>query len=257
MANDRSGPRRYPQSQVKVLFGWAAGRCAFPKCRTECLLEPTAVDTGAVIGKIAHIVAHGDRGPRADPTVPHDQRDCYENWILLCPTHHDTVDVQPNTYTVADLQTWKAEHERWVRDRLAVEMPGVTFAELEVVTSALIGGHAQEATSNFALLKPAEKMKKNGLSHAVHWNLSLGLGKANEVADFVEHVAARSPDFPERLASGFVAEYHRLQVEGLHGDALFEGLVQFSVSGSRDFRRMTAGVAVLAYLFEKCEVFES
>ncbi len=199
--------RKYPTKDVELLFGWAAGLCAFPGCTTECLREPIAVDGPAVIGKIAHIVAHGDTGPRADPTLPLEQRDCYDNWILLCPTHHDIVDVQPNGHSIADLKKWKADHERWVRERTAREMPAVTFAELEVVTAALASGPAREPTSNFKVTDPAEKMGKNGLSDAVHFNLSLGLGKANEVAAFVEHVAMRDPKFPERLAAGFVTEY--------------------------------------------------
>jgi hypothetical protein len=244
-------------SDVKLLFGWAAGLCAFPGCTTGCLRDPTEADGPAVIGKIAHIVAHGDKGPRADPTLPIEKRDCYENWILLCPTHHDIVDGQPNGHTVADLRKWKASHERWVRERTARAMPGVTFAELEVVTAALMGSPAREPTSNFKVMNPAEKMAKNRLSDAVHWNLTLGLAKANEVAAYVEHVAARDSKFPERLAARFVAEYQRLRGEELAGDALFESLVQFSAGGSRDFPRVAAGVAVLAYLFEKCEVFES
>lgn len=256
MANDRPGSRKYPQRDVKLLFGWAAGLCAYPGCTTGCLREPTAVDDPAVIGKIAHMVAHGDKGPRADPTLPMEKRDCYENWILLCPTHHDTVDVQPNGYTVAELRKWKADHERWVRERTAREMPAVTFAELEVVTAALVGGPTRDPTSNFKVTNPAEKMAKNGLSDASRWNLTLGLAKANEVAAYVEHVAARDPKFPERLAARFVAEYQRLRDDGMTGDALFESLVQFSSGGSQDFPRKAAGVAVLAYLFEKCEVFE-
>lgn len=257
MARKRPQSRRYPPSDVKKLFSRSAGRCGFPGCRLECVVGATAVDASAVIGEIAHIVAHGDAGPRADPSLSVKARDCYENWILLCPTHHEIVDVQPNSYTVADLRTWKADHERWVRERLADEMPNITFKELEVVTDALVGGPGREPTANFNVVPPAEKMRKNGLSDAVRWTLSVGLGKANEVADFVEHVAARSPAFPERLKAGFVAQYNDLRTGGLQGDALFDGLVEFASGGSRDFGRTTAGVAVLAYLFEKCEVFES
>ncbi len=249
--------RKRPIGDVKLLFGRSAGLCAFPGCSTDCLREPTAVDGPANIGKIAHIVAHGDAGPRADPTLPLNQRDCYGNWILLCPTHHDLVDVQPNGHTIADLKKWKADHERQVRERTARAMTSVTFAELEVVTSAIAGSPAREPTSNFKVTDPAKKMAKNGLTEAVHVSLSLGLGLAKEVAAFVEHVAMRDPKFPERLAARFVAEYQRLRARGFAGDVLFESLVQFSSGGDRGFTRMAAGVAVLAYLFEKCEVFES
>jgi hypothetical protein len=50
--------------------------------------------------------------------------DTYANIILLCRTHHKTVDDQPNHYTVERLRRIKAEHEKWVEDRLAdAELP--------------------------------------------------------------------------------------------------------------------------------------
>jgi len=257
MTDTQKDKRKYPTKDVKLLFGWAAGECAFPGCLISCLREPTDTDGPAVIGEIAHIVAHGDNGPRSDPTLPMDKRDCYENWILLCPTHHAMVDVQPNSYTITDLGNWKSDLQRRVQERRAREMPTITFVELEAVTNAIAGGPAREPTSNFKVTDPAEKMKKNGLSDAVHFSLTLGLGKANEVASFVEHVAMRDSKFPERLAVGFVTEYQRLKNEGFAGDSLFESLVQFSSVGNQDFKRTAAGVAVLAYLFEKCEVFDS
>jgi hypothetical protein len=64
------------------------------------------------------------------------------------------------------------------------------------------------------------------------------------------------PDFPEKLKSGFLAEYQRLCTAGMTGDALFESLHKFSCGNSSDFRKAAAGLAVLSYLFEKCEVFE-
>lgn len=44
--------------------------------------------------------------------------DTYHNRILLCRIHHRIVDEQPHQYSVEDLRGIKAQHERWVRDRL-------------------------------------------------------------------------------------------------------------------------------------------
>ncbi len=98
-------------------MGLAAARCAFPSpnCRVQCVSEGTELDRAAIFGKIAHIVAHSDIGPRADPTYPKELRDKYENLILLCGNHHNIVDYQHNTYTINDLRSWKSDHERWVR----------------------------------------------------------------------------------------------------------------------------------------------
>jgi len=241
---------------VKLLWGLAAARCGFPDCRRLCVAEATDHDPAAVVGKIAHVVAHSDTGPRGDPAYPADCRDSYENWILLCSHHHDVVDVQPNTYTIKDLKTWKADHEVWVRQCLSEAMPGITSAELEVVARGILASTRQQGESNFSVTAPAAKMLKNGLTDRVHFHLTLGLAKAREVAAFISEMAQLDATFPERLKSGFVQCYNQLRAEGLQGDGLFEGMVSFSTRGSLDFSRQAAGIAVFAYLFELCEIFE-
>ena len=65
-------------------------------------------------------------------------------------------------------------------------------------------------------------------------------------------------EFGERLKEGFVKEYRKLvQTEDLRSDLLFESLLEFSSGGSSDFKRKAAGLSVLSYLFEKCDVFET
>ncbi len=184
-----------------------------------------------------------------------DERDAYDNWILLCDGHARRVDVQPRSYLETDLRRWKADHERWVRESLAQEMPEVGFAELEIVTGALLGA-PQAPAVDLAVLDPAEKMQRNGLTQRVRYELTLGLAKAREVRDFVQHVALRDSAFPESLKTGFLTEYRRLRDQGIGGDALFESLRAFAGGRRREFREQAAGLAVLAYLFEACEVFE-
>jgi hypothetical protein len=50
------------------------------------------MEAKGVIGKIAHIVADSDDGPRADRQMSEDARRREPNLILLCGTHHDIVD---------------------------------------------------------------------------------------------------------------------------------------------------------------------
>jgi hypothetical protein len=247
--------RSYADKDLKLLWGRAAARCCYRGCRIECISDATTQDPVAIIGKIAHIVAHSDHGPRADPSYPANLRDKYENLILLCPTHHDTVDVQPNTFTVRDLRGWKHEHEGWVRVSLTGEMLSVSFAELEIVTKAILMVPAQPAES-FVITPPREKLDKNSLSNEVTFFLTMGLAKTQEVGRFVEHMAALDTDFPERLKAGFVDKYNEFLSNGLEGDALFEGLRMFASGGSSVFRNQAAGLAVLSYLFETCEIFK-
>lgn len=247
--------RNYTQKDIKLLWGLSAARCAYPDCQQECVIEATADDVSITIGKIAHMVAHSDDGPRADPTMPQEARDSYDNLLLLCGNHHDEVDGQPNTFTVDDLKRWKADQEAWVRDRLTEAIPEITSAELEVISQA-IAAAPMPADASFELTAPAEKMMRNGLTDRVTFKMRLGLAARHEVVGYLQDISNLDAAFPERLKAGFVKLYDGLRSDGLEGDALFEALHERACSGFSDFKRHAAALAVLTYLFEACEVFE-
>ena len=247
--------RKYPKPDVKMLYGLAAARCAFPDCRKEVILDPDPTDGRKQVGKIAHIVAHSDSGPRGDATYPRDKLDTYENWVLLCPMCHDTVDALTSTHSVSSLRNLKARHEEWVSQRLTTEIPNVGFAELEVVSRAIAHNGAVE-NYDLTLTAPIEKIRKNGLTGSSQLLITMGLSKAKEVGQFVEHIAQMDGDFPERLKAGFTTEYSRLKAAGATGDRLFEELRAFAGGPAQDFARQAAGLVVLSYLFECCDIFE-
>lgn len=109
-----SNTRSYTQRDLKILWGRSGGICAFPHCNES--LSP--VDSEALIGEIAHIVAVSSDGPRGDSQYPQDKLNTYENLILLCPTHHTLVDDGSCQYSADDLRKWKEDHENWVNQRL-------------------------------------------------------------------------------------------------------------------------------------------
>lgn len=259
-----STSRKYPTTDVKKLYGLSAAYCAYPGCHRRLVVDATDVDASKNIGKIAHIVAHSDGGPRSDPEMSMEQRDSYENWVLLCPTHHDIVDVQPNSFTVSDLQQWKLEQERWIREATTREVPNVTFAELEVVCKAVQTQTAASDDLDLTLTPLSEKMRKNDLTSETHVYIIMGVGMSRVVEKFVNGMARLDYSFPNRLRAGFVEEYNRLKSQNISGDALFESLRQFACSGACSngtdnhiqFRLHAAALGVLSYLFETCEVFE-
>lgn len=247
--------RKNPVKDIKVLFSLSAGRCAFPGCRTCCIEPGTKFDAEVITGKIAHIVAHSDNGPRSDLSMSLADRDSYPNWILLCAVHHDIVDGQPNTYTVAELRSWKEEHEQWVATMLASNMPSVSFAELKVVALAIVGNYMPPSES-FEVTAPLAKMARNGLTSRSEFVLTTALGKSRDVENFVGSMAKLDVAFPERLRSGFLEEYNSHVSAGLRGDELFTVMLSFATNISDDFAERSAGLAVLGYMFERCEVFE-
>ena len=252
-SSSQATSRSIASLDVALLWGRARAMCS--QCRDELILDAIGSERPAVIGEMAHIVGHSDKGPRPDPSFPKEQRNKYENLILLCRNHHAAIDKQDSIHSVEDLRTMKADHERWVSDQTRSAVPGVGFAELDVVTKALVGAGMQEG-AGLHLLEISQKVSRNGLTDQVRWELSLLISKAREVEDFVVGMGKLDSAFPERLKAGFVREYERLVADGVSGDALFEAMSAFASAGHRAFRLQAAGRIVLAYLFEKCEVFE-
>lgn len=142
------------------------------------------------------------------------------------------------------------------REALAREMPYVSFDELDIVTKFILGMQPASPEINFNITDVTQKISKNNLTQEVHFLLIMGMVKVKEVHRFIEVNAVLRPDFPEKLKAGFVTEYQRLLKADIRGDALFESLHKFSCGNSSDLKKTAAGLAVLSYLFERCEVFE-
>ena len=140
-------------------------------------MSETEFDPAVVVGIIAHINAHSKDGPRPNSSLEIKEVDAYPNWILLCGYHHDLVDKQPNTYTVEDLHDWKVSHEQWVKQQLTQEITEITFAELDVVAKAILN-KPQQPVTDFDILSPSEKIKRNNLTEKTHALITVGLGKS-------------------------------------------------------------------------------
>lgn len=250
---EKTERRDYADKDIKLLWGLAAARCAF--CRVECVAPETVHDRASIFGEIGHIVGHSKNGPRADASYPRKLLNKYENLILLCGNHHKPVDDQTSTYTIDDLRLRKKQHEEWVRTSLVHEVPLIGFLELEVVCKAILS-KPQRPVENMSVPPIADKIERNKIGSENHFLITMALSKVAEVGEFVNHVALMDDQFPERLKSGFVEEYAKHRSNGIEPDELFTLLVGFASGNSNEFRRRAAGLVVLVYLFEKCEVFE-
>jgi hypothetical protein len=76
--------------------------------------SPLSFGDPTVISEIAHIVAQKPDGPRGEHPLPLDQRDRYDNLVLLCEEHHDIVDQNEHVYTVEVLKQMKLDHEQLI-----------------------------------------------------------------------------------------------------------------------------------------------
>lgn len=98
---------------VKILWGRSGNRCAI------CKIELTAAGSTSILGEMAHIVAKSTNGPRGESDLTPEERDEYDNLILLCPTHHTLIDSNLEEWTVENLKLKKLQHENWVSNQLS------------------------------------------------------------------------------------------------------------------------------------------
>lgn len=151
------------------------------------------------------------------------------------------------------------EQGRGVQRNLALTMANITYDDINFVITALLNQRmiSIDSQDNLQSTNPAEKMSKNGLTYKVKFLLDMGLAKAGEVHHFIENNAKINfPDVPERLKEALNSEYTKLIKAGLGGDELFMQLYNFSSHNNQDPVRQAAGLAVLCYFFETCDVFE-
>ena len=102
-----------------VLISKAGNLCSFGGCEQSLTSDPSDAEGPVVLGEVAHIVAHKPDGPRGNLSFPRARVDEYENLIYLCPTHHEQIDKQVETFPVEKLVQMKVDHERWVAGRLS------------------------------------------------------------------------------------------------------------------------------------------
>ncbi len=102
---------------------------------------------------------------------------------------------------------------------------------------------------------PPKKLEYNRLSVDVEFCLRNGMIKANIVRDYLD----RTPDkeMASRVTSAFRAEYDKLRQQKNDPDSIFYGLRFFAQGPFTQLPRTEVAVlAVLAYLFEECDIFE-
>ena len=98
--------RQIKEKDLKALFAKSGNLCSFPGCNFEMVDKDNYI-----MGEIAHIESYNKNGPRYNSKQTEEERNSYENLILLCPNHHKLIDKKFIEYSVDYLQKIKKEHE--------------------------------------------------------------------------------------------------------------------------------------------------
>lgn len=112
--------KKIPQPTKLRLFFDSQGYCQNPDCLT--LLYPKRMGGDKHIAEMAHVIPHGEKGPRYEerPDKEYDP-DAFENLILLCPTCHTIIDKDPAVFPRAVLIEWKEQHQMRVLASLGLK----------------------------------------------------------------------------------------------------------------------------------------
>lgn len=215
-----------------------------------------ALDNGesGTIGKIAHIVGEKEGSARYTDELTLEERNSPDNLMLLCGTHHDMVDNYESEYSVDDLHKIKKAFLAKLAAVFQQRVIDVTFAELEVTILYLISNSDARYEGSLEIITPYEKIRKNALSGENESLLKMGLTRENQLEEYLNKNLDTS--FAARLRNIFVAEYNRLKNEGLSADEIFYKLLEFASGYKSDFSTQAAGLTIIAYYFNVCDIFE-
>lgn len=241
---------------TKVMLAFRSGGvCAFKPCGKHLTYEAT-IGEDTYIAEAAHIRGEKPSAARFDESMTDAERDRIDNLIYMCTDHHTLIDKVEADWPVKVLQNLKAEHEAKVRAAIEEAFADVDFPQLVTAIAWVSAQDPAAATGGFEIISPDEKIKKNELSNSSRHIIAAGLTSRATVAAFVEAETQLDADFPEKLKAGFLAEYWLLRKEGHKGEDMFELMCAFAQRGFSKQGDKTAGLAVLIYLFEICDVFD-
>ena len=129
-----------------------------------------------------------------------------------------------------------------------------SFAELEVLAKYLVSSTASiQTVPTFSLLSIDKKIKKNSLSDVQKY-ITMGLSSNLTIEDYLNRHP--DPSFATQLTNIMAQKYQELKSQRMDNYEIFDELWTFASGNNSDFSYKAAGLGILTYFFEKCEVFE-
>jgi hypothetical protein len=133
----------------------------------------------------------------------------------------------------------------------------VQVAEIQALIKGVVSGiDGNTAPPGDISPVPSDKLDANGLPPYWRSLVSGGWQNAHIVGSYLD--AHHDPLIGENIASLFRARYQYLRAQGLASASIMDGLYEFVTGiGSVSPARQVAAQAVLAHLFESCDIFEN
>ena len=195
-----------------------------------------------------------------------------KRWVFV---HNDGRGLPPKA--VQNLDRFREEHpsitiETWSKDELERVARRLNQDEWESIfgvapsalaMKAVVADDVAEVIRHLESVEPppdapirapsVDKIAKNGLSEQAVILLNAGKQKDGVVKRYFE--THHRPDFGEKIAEAFRNRYQSLRKGERLPDEILLSLWQFIGEGAST-RHSSAELAVLAYLFDRCDIFE-
>lgn len=146
-------------------------------------------------------------------------------------------------------------------DRRAILGPPLTPLDFLVVDAASLRplieaiGYMSPDPSIAVDPVPVNKIEANALEPAQVEFLRMGSGRAPLVADYLEN-AYLLPSHADSIAEAVSDRYRRFRDEGRSAAEVFDLMLAWTCGGSIDTTVTASALAVLAYFFDRCHIFE-
>ncbi len=130
---EKNKARSIKPSHQKILFGISGNQCAHPDCHRLLIID----DGTTIVGKICHIEAASEGGPRYNHNMTDDERRHFNNLIVLCDEHHSVIDNPENEkdYPVPLLREWKKQHEDKYKNARLRENPRLIIQAIDAISA--------------------------------------------------------------------------------------------------------------------------
>lgn len=117
---------------IKILFALSCNTCAYHGCE-ETLTDPKWQKVKA---DVAHICGLNPGSARHDPAMSDEDKNSYENLILICPNHHRQIDdLEPNEHPSERLIEMKESHQKGCKGLWAPDADLFRYAVLAIGSS--------------------------------------------------------------------------------------------------------------------------
>ena len=246
MSNKASISKR----EERVLHTKSGNRCAI--CKT--VLVDVDKCPHVCLGENAHIYGEKPGAARYDVTKDAAFVNSEKNLIFLCCNCHKKVDTNVISYPAEKLFKIKNQHEQWVVEKLQEGSASYGFAELDVLAKYIVSSRASIQTDmSCFLLSIDKKIERNTLDDFTNY-ITIGLSNHATINNFLN----KHPDssFATRLTNIMAHKYRELKSQCTDNCEIFDRLWSFASGNSSDFLYKSAGLGILTYFFEKCDVFE-